>query len=96
MRWLRDWWWRRKPRCAAPPPWRLTDALPCCRPTGHETWDTTDGGPWHADGTGYIWDTTRWRWMGDPARMEGTHDAHQHGPACAFGAPDCPAYGETP
>lgn len=53
----------RLPRCGAPAPWRLCDAGPCILPAGHET-EPDDSAPWHADGNGYIWSDTEWRWMG--------------------------------
>lgn len=51
------------PRCGALPPGHLTDAGPCIIPRGHET-SGRDDADWHADGYGFIWNATRWRWMG--------------------------------
>jgi hypothetical protein len=61
---LRAWWWLRKPRCGALPPWRLIDAGPCCRPAGHHRWKAKHDPEWCADGNGFIWTATEWRWMG--------------------------------
>lgn len=73
MAWLAGLWWRSRPRCAAPGPWRLPDCGTCCRPRGHEKWTKHDP-DWHADGTGYIWNATRWRWMGEPVSVEDLYD----------------------
>lgn len=53
------------PRCAAAPPWRLSDAGPCIIPRGHEA-SGRDDADWHADGNGFIWNkaTGHWSWMG--------------------------------
>lgn len=53
---------RESTRCGAEPPWRLVDAGTCVAPKGHEGADPDHD--WHADGNGYIWTDTAWRWMG--------------------------------
>jgi hypothetical protein len=55
-----NWWTRLRygAACGAKPPWRLVDAGPCIigsRTGNHE---------WHADGRGFIWNDSQWRWMG--------------------------------
>lgn len=62
MNWLIGLWWRTRPRCGD----RVRypeDIDTCIRPRGHENWK--DNGPqWHADGNGYIWNQTDWKWTG--------------------------------
>lgn len=52
------------PRCNAEPPWRLIDAGPCIVYRGHERREKGEHADWHADGSGFIWNATRWQWMG--------------------------------
>lgn len=61
MWWLYDWWWRTRPRCGDTVAYPVID--PCIRPKGHEGWKK-NGPEWHADGSGYIWNHTTWRWTG--------------------------------
>jgi hypothetical protein len=90
---------RRLPRCGAPPPWRLADAGPCIIPAGHETSGRVSAA-WHADGNGYIWNATEWRWMGplvdlapeyrsDPARTPSGFEEETWLPR-PLPDPDCP------
>lgn len=60
----------RLPRCGARAPWRLApDCGPCIIPAGHET-SGRDDADWHADGGGFIWSETEWRWMGPLADLD--------------------------
>lgn len=52
------------PRCSAPGPWRLADCAPCTVYRGHNHDTRLPSPEWHADGQGYIWNATRWQWMG--------------------------------
>lgn len=75
---LQAWRNRRKPRCAAPPPWKLPDAAPCCCPRGHEHTDRDDR-DWHADGRGFIWNDVlgQWRWMGPVVDLAEEYADHE-------------------
>lgn len=53
---------RLRRRCAAPPPWRLADALPCSLPRGHPH-------EAHEDGQGYAWTANAWGWSGPPVDL---------------------------
>lgn len=61
---MKNWFLRRfGPRCGAAGPWRLIDCGTCIIYRGHEH-DGYDKADWHADATGFIWNETRWQWMG--------------------------------
>lgn len=51
------------PRCGAAGPDKLPDCGTCIGYRGHERADV-EYADWHVDGTGFIWNATRWAWRG--------------------------------